>query len=126
MTDDDTLDRGRRRRAELEMPGKADTGPGFEAEYRDFVDRYVFGEVWSRPGLDARTRSCVTVAMLVAQGRTEPLGVHLRTALKNGATADELREILFHGAVYCGIPSATAAFKVADEVLGRPEPIDAV
>ena len=86
-------------------------------EFQDLLTRYAWGEVWTRPGLDRRTRCCVTVAMLVALNRDEELALHLRAALDNGVTVDELKEVLLQSAVYCGIPAANAAFRVASEVL---------
>lgn len=90
----------------------------FTEEFGEFLTRVAWGEIWTRPGLDLRTRSCITVAMLVALDRPEELALHLRGALNNGVTADELREILLQAAVYCGIPAANAAFRVAAQVLG--------
>ncbi len=88
----------------------------FTADFQDFLTRYAWGEVWMRPGLDLRTRSCITVAMLVALNRPEELAIHLRGALNNGVTREELHEVLLQTAVYCGIPAANAAFKVASEL----------
>jgi len=90
------------------------------ADFQDFLTRCAWGEVWTRPGLDRRTRSCITVAMLVALGRTEELALHLRAALRNGVTVEELREVLLQTAVYCGVPAANTAFRVAQDVL-EPE-----
>ena len=87
-------------------------------DFQDLLTRYAWGEVWGRPGLDRRTRSCITVAMLVALGQTEELKVHLRGALNNGVTVDELKEVLLQTAIYCGIPAANTAFRVAAEALG--------
>lgn len=87
---------------------------------RDFTDwfvRHAWGEVWTRPGLDRRTRSCITVAMLVALNRPEELRIHLRGAINNGVTRDELKEVLLHAAVYCGVPAANDAYRIAREVL---------
>ncbi len=86
----------------------------------DFVDYFVsaaWGDVWARPGLDLRTRSCITVAMLVALNRPAELAMHLRGALRNGVTVEELKEILLQAAVYCGVPAANDAYRVAQEVL---------
>ena len=85
-------------------------------DFQDLITRYAWGEIWSRPGLDRRTRSCITVAMTVALNRPEELKLHLRGALRNGVTVDELREVLLQTAVYCGIPAANAAFRVAEDV----------
>lgn len=88
------------------------------SDFQDFLTRYAWGEVWTRPGLDRRTRSCITVAMLVALNRMEELAMHLRGALNNGVTVEELREVLLQAAVYCGVPAANSAFRIASEVLG--------
>jgi 4-carboxymuconolactone decarboxylase len=86
-------------------------------DFQDLLTRYAWGEVWARPGLDRRTRSCITVAMLVALGQDEELRLHLRAALNNGVKVDELKEVLLQAAVYCGIPAANTAFRIAAEVL---------
>jgi 4-carboxymuconolactone decarboxylase len=91
----------------------------FTAPFQDFITRCVWGEVWGRPGLDRRTRSCITVALLAALGHRTELAIHIRAALRNGVTADELREVLLQTAVYAGVPAANAAFAVAQEVLGE-------
>jgi 4-carboxymuconolactone decarboxylase len=88
-------------------------------EFQDLITRFVWGEIWTRPGLDRRTRSCITVAMLVALNRNEELALHMRAALTNGVTMDELKEILLQTAVYCGVPAANAAFGVAAKVLAE-------
>ena len=87
------------------------------SDFQDYITRCAWGEIWTRPGLDRRTRSCITVAMLVALNRTEELAMHLRAALTNGVTVDELKEVLLQTAVYCGVPAANSAFRVASEVL---------
>ena len=89
----------------------------FTEEFQDLLTRYVWGEIWTRPGLDRRIRSCITVAMLVALNREEELAIHLRGALNNGVTRDELKEVLLQSAVYCGVPAANTAFRVAAAVL---------
>ncbi len=91
----------------------------FSKDFQDLLTRYAWGEIWARSGLDRRTRSCITVAMTVALNRPEELALHLRGALRNGVTVDELREILLQTAVYCGVPAANTAFRVAEEVLGE-------
>jgi 4-carboxymuconolactone decarboxylase len=93
----------------------------FTEEFQDLLTRYAWGEVWARPGLDRRTRSCITVAMLVALGQVEELRLHLRGAVNNGVTVDELKEVLLQTAIYCGIPAANTAFGVAAEVLVQDE-----
>ena len=86
-------------------------------EFQDLITRYAWGEIWTRPGLDRRTRSCITVAMLVALNRNEELALHIRAARRNGVTEDELKEILLQTAIYCGVPAANSAFHAAAEVL---------
>jgi 4-carboxymuconolactone decarboxylase len=88
-------------------------------EFQDLLTRYVWDEIWTRPGLDRRTRSCITVAMLVALNRNDELALHIRAALTNGVTEDELKEILLQTAIYCGVPAANTAFAVAARVLAE-------
>jgi len=89
----------------------------FTADFQDLITRYAWGEIWSRPGLDRRTRSCITLTALVALGRNEELAMHVRAALRNGLTADEIKEVLLQCAVYCGVPAANSAFAIAQRVL---------
>jgi 4-carboxymuconolactone decarboxylase len=89
----------------------------FTAPFQDFITRYAWGEVWSRPGLDRRTRSAVTLAMLVALRSEDELAMHVRAALRNGLRPEEIGEVLLHAAVYAGVPAANAAFAVAQRVL---------
>jgi 4-carboxymuconolactone decarboxylase len=88
-------------------------------EFQDLITRYAWGEIWTRPGLDRRTRSCITVAMLVALNRNDELALHIRAALRNGVTEDELKEILLQTAIYCGVPAANCAFGVAAQVFAE-------
>jgi 4-carboxymuconolactone decarboxylase len=88
-------------------------------EFQDLLTRYAWGEIWTRPGLDRRTRSCITVAMLVALNRNEELALHMRAALTNGVTVDELKEILLQTTIYCGVPASNSAFGVAERVLAE-------
>jgi 4-carboxymuconolactone decarboxylase len=88
-------------------------------EFQDLITRYAWGEIWTRPGLDRRTRSCITVAMLVALNRNEELALHVRAALTNGVTVDELKEILLQATIYCGVPAGNTAFGVAAKVLAE-------
>jgi len=89
----------------------------FTADFQDLITRYAWGEIWARPDLDRRTRSLITVAMLVALGREEELGMHVRAALGNGVMPDELKEVLLQCAIYCGVPAANGAFAIAQRVL---------
>ena len=89
----------------------------FTEDFQDLIARYAWGEIWSRPGLDRRTRSCITLTALVASGREHELELHVRAALRNGLTADEIGEVLLQCAVYCGVPAANGAFAIAQRVL---------
>lgn len=89
----------------------------FSGDFQDFITRYAWGEIWDRPGLDRRSRSCITLTALVAGGHLEELAFHTRAALRNGLTPDEIKEVLLHAAVYCGVPAANSAFKVAQQII---------
>jgi 4-carboxymuconolactone decarboxylase len=89
----------------------------FTTDFQDFITRYAWGEIWTRPLLDRRTRSCITLTALVAGGHLEELALHVRGALRNGLSADEIKEVLLQTAVYCGVPAANSAFAVAQRVL---------
>jgi 3-oxoadipate enol-lactonase/4-carboxymuconolactone decarboxylase len=89
----------------------------FTADFQELITRYAWGEVWGRPGLDRRTRSCITLTALVAQGHGHELALHVRAALRNGLTPDEIKEVLLQCAVYCGVPAANGAFAIAQRVL---------
>ena len=89
----------------------------FTAEYQDLITRYAWGEIWTRPGLDRRTRSAITLTALVARGQFDELEMHIRAALRNGLSTDEIKEVLLQSAIYCGVPAANSAFAVAQRVL---------
>ncbi|MFF6994260.1 4-carboxymuconolactone decarboxylase [Streptomyces sp. NPDC008313] len=89
----------------------------FSGDFQEFVTRYAWGGVWNRPGLDRRTRSCVTLTALVAGGHLDELAFHTRAALRNGLTPAEIKEVLLQAAVYCGVPAANSAFTVAQRVI---------
>jgi len=89
----------------------------FTRDFQELITRYAWGEIWTRPGLDRRTRSCITLTALVAQGRDDELAMHVRAALRNGLTSAEIKEVLLQAAVYCGVPAANSAFAVAQRVL---------
>jgi 4-carboxymuconolactone decarboxylase len=91
----------------------------FSEEFQDLITRYAWGEIWARPGLPQQTRSLITVAMLVALNREEELRLHLRAALRNGATQGEIRETLLQSAIYCGVPAANSAFRIAHEIFSE-------
>jgi len=86
-------------------------------EFQDLITRYAWGEIWARPWLDRRMRSAITLTALIALGHDQELALHLRTAVRNGLTHDEIKEILLQSAIYCGVPAANSAFRVASEVL---------
>jgi 4-carboxymuconolactone decarboxylase len=90
----------------------------FNEAFQDLITRYAWGEIWRRPGLPRQTRSLITVAMLVALNREDELRMHLHAALKNGVSQDEIREVLLQTAIYCGVPAANSAFRIAQEVFG--------
>jgi 4-carboxymuconolactone decarboxylase len=94
----------------------------FTADFQDLITRYAWGEIWARPGLDRKTRSCITLAALIALGREEELAMHVRAALRVGLTPDEIKEVVLHSAIYCGVPAANGAFAVAQRVLDEVGP----
>ncbi|WP_392672381.1 3-oxoadipate enol-lactonase [Streptomyces sp. LN785] len=89
----------------------------FTAGFQDFITRYAWGEIWTRPGLSRRTRSCITLTALVAHGHHEELALHVRAARRNGLAPEEIQEVLLQTAVYCGVPAANAAFAIANRIL---------
>ena len=89
----------------------------FTADFQDLITRYAWGEIWTRPGLDRRTRSAITLTALIALGRFDELAMHVRAARRNGLTDDEIKEVLLQSAIYCGVPAANSAFAVASRVL---------
>ncbi|MEO5660794.1 MAG: 4-carboxymuconolactone decarboxylase [Polaromonas sp.] len=93
----------------------------FTRPIQEHITAKAWGDVWQRPGLDLKTRSLITVAMLTALGKQHELKGHLRGALNNGATPAELQEVLLHAAVYCGVPAAVEAFRTAAEVVDEPK-----
>jgi 4-carboxymuconolactone decarboxylase len=88
----------------------------FSEPFQDFITRYAWGEIWSRPGLPRNTRSLVTIAMMIALNRSDEFRMHVRAALNNKVTREEIREVLLQSAIYCGLPAANAAFHMAQEV----------
>jgi 4-carboxymuconolactone decarboxylase len=89
----------------------------FTADFQEYITRAAWGAVWSRPGLDRRTRSCITLAMLAAQGSEHELALHVRAAVRNGVSVAEIKEILLQVAVYAGVPRANRAFSIARDAL---------
>jgi 4-carboxymuconolactone decarboxylase len=94
----------------------AETTP-FTAPFQDLITRYAWGEVWARPGLDRRTRSCITLAVLAALHCEDEIPMHVRAALHHGLTVDEIQEVLLHTAVYAGVPAASSAFAAVQRAL---------
>lgn len=93
----------------------------FTEDFQDLITRYAWGEIWTRPGLDRRTRSCITMTALVALGHLDELKMHVRAALRNGVTEDEIKEVLLQSAIYCGVPAANSAFAIAQSVLAEEQ-----
>jgi len=89
----------------------------FTEPFQDFITRYAWGEIWSRPGLTRAERSMVTLTVLTALGREHELAMHVRAALRNGLTAEQIAEVLLHTGVYAGVPAANRAFAIAQDVL---------
>ncbi|MBP8534842.1 4-carboxymuconolactone decarboxylase, partial [Streptomyces sp. MK37H] len=88
----------------------------FTARFQDFITRYAWGEIWTGDGLDRRTRSCITLTALIAHGHDAELAMHIRAALTNGLTREEIGEVLLQSAIYCGVPAANSAFATAQRV----------
>lgn len=121
MNDKERHDEGMQIRREVLGDAHVDAAvertSGFTAEFQDLITRYAWGEIWARPGLDRRTRSCITLTALTALNHHEELALHVRAALLNGLTADEIGEVLLQCAIYCGVPAANRAFAIAQEVI---------
>ncbi len=96
----------------------ANTTP-FTADFQDFITRYAWGDIWSRPGLDRASRSMITMAVLAGLGHQDELAMHVRAALRNGLTRDQIGEVLLHIGIYAGIPAANGAFAVAQQVFDQ-------
>lgn len=94
------------------------------ADFQDLITRYAWGEIWTRPGLDRRMRSAVTITALIAHGHYEELAMHLRAAQRNGLSREEITEVLLQTAIYCGVPAANSAFAVAQRVFAEDPPTD--
>lgn len=91
----------------------------FNEEFQELITRYAWGEIWTSPGLSRQTRSLITLAMTVALNRPEEFRLHVRAALNNGVTRDEIKEVLLQTAIYCGVPAANSAFHIAEEVFAE-------
>jgi len=88
----------------------------FNAEFQDFLMEYAWGGIWARPGLDHKTRSMITIAMLVGMGKMDELKLHFRATRNTGVSRDEVKELLMHAAIYCGVPTAFGAFQLAAQI----------
>ena len=113
------MDEGERTRREVLGDEHVDRTLGgasaFAAPFQEYLTKVAWGEVWARPGLDRRTRSCLTVALLTALRAESELPMHVRAALRNGVTPEEIREVIIHAGLYAGIPTANAAMRIADD-----------
>jgi 4-carboxymuconolactone decarboxylase len=120
---DDSYEAGMRIRREVLGDAHVDRAvegtTEFTAPFQDFITRYAWGSVWARDGLDRRTRSAITLAVLTALGSENELAMHVRAARTNGLTADEISEVLLHTAVYAGVPAANTAYAIAQRVLAE-------
>jgi len=118
MSDDDGMKVRREVLGDEHVDAAIERTTDFTRDFQDLITRYAWGEIWTRPGLDRRTRSCITLTALVALGRDEELEMHVRAALRNGLTPDEIKEVLLQSAIYCGVPAANSAFAIAQRVVG--------
>jgi 4-carboxymuconolactone decarboxylase/3-oxoadipate enol-lactonase/4-carboxymuconolactone decarboxylase len=126
MDDDDRRRAGERVRREVlgdaHVDRAAATAPVESRDFQDFITRVAWGDVWSRPGLDRRTRSCLTISLLAALGHWDELAMHVRAGIRNGLTRDEIAEVLMHTSVYAGVPVTNHALSVAWRALDeQPE-----
>lgn len=93
----------------------------FTGDFQDFITRVAWGDVWSRPGLDRRSRSVAVLSSMIALGHHEEFVMHVHAALRNGLTVDEIREVILQSAIYAGVPAANTAFRLANEIFSAPE-----
>jgi len=91
----------------------------FTADFQELITRFAWGSIWTRPGLDRRSRSMITLTALIARGHHEELAMHVRAARRNGLTVDEIKEVLLQSAIYCGVPDANTAFRIASAALAE-------
>jgi 4-carboxymuconolactone decarboxylase len=127
MNDRDRHDQGMRVRREVlgdaHVDRAAANADDFTADFQDFITRYAWGEVWDRPGLDRRARSVATLAALISLRAENEIAMHVRAALRNGLTPDEIKEVILHTAIYAGLPAANAAFAIAQKIIAEcPRP----
>jgi 4-carboxymuconolactone decarboxylase len=122
---DDAYDRGMAVRREVlgdDYVERADAAvTEFTRDFQTLVTEFAWGTIWTRPGLDRRSRSMIALTALIARGRNEELAAHLRAALRNGLSRDEIKEVLLQTAIYCSVPDANAAFRIAQSVFEERE-----
>ena len=125
MNEKDRYDKGLQTRREVLGEEHVDRAQAnlneFNAPFQELITRYAWGEIWERAGLTRRERSLITLAMLVALNREPEFRLHIRAALNNGVTVEEIRELLIHSGVYCGLPAANTAIRAAEEVINEPK-----
>ncbi len=125
MSDEDTFDAGMAVRRQVLGDAHVDRAQAnrnaFNEDFQDFITRYAWGEIWTRPGLDKRTRSLINLAMLIALNREAELKMHLHAAANNGVTRDEIKELLLQAGLYCGLPAANASFHLAQQVFDEQD-----
>jgi 4-carboxymuconolactone decarboxylase len=125
LSDEERYDQGMTVRREVLSDAHVDRAVAnttdLTADFQDFITRVAWGDVWSRPGLDRRSRSIAVITSLIAHGHDEELAMHLRAGLRNGLTRAEIAEVILQSAVYSGVPAANTAFRVASEVFAEQD-----
>jgi 4-carboxymuconolactone decarboxylase len=125
VSDNERIERGKKIRAAVlgsaHVTRTAKNRTPFNAEFQDFLMEYAWGSIWSRPGLDHKTRSMITIAMLVAMGRFDELKLHIRATANTGVSREEVKEIMMHAAIYAGVPAAFGAFAQAAQIFAEME-----
>jgi len=123
LTDEERYEQGMAVRREVLSDAHVDRAIAgtteLTADFQDFITRVAWGDIWSRPGLDRRSRSVAVLTALIALGHHEELAMHLRAALRNGLTVDEIKEVILQAGLYCGVPAANTAFRIASDVFAE-------
>ncbi len=126
LSDQQRRDQGMKVRREVLSDAHVDAAiagtTDLTADFQDFITRTAWGDIWSRPGLDRRSRSVAVLTALIANGHHAELAMHLRAAVRNGLTVDEIKEVILQSAIYCGVPAANTAMHIASEVFGDATP----
>ena len=121
LSDAQRVEQGMRVRREVLSDAHVDRANAsitdFTADFQDYVTRTAWGDIWSRPGLDRRSRSVAVLTAMIALGHHDEFSMHVRAALRNGLTVDEIKEVILQAGLYCGVPAANEAFKLAQRVL---------